>query len=156
MHPQLGRESSAQPRAAAVHDGLFCKKKLLYVSSWQSAGNPTQNFIRNRGCQAGVLPCSDLACRSFADDGDFIANFYAGYARDVHRSKVHADVANDGSIIIVDDHAPTGRKLAVQAIAVSNRDDGYLGGELGYITAAVAHHLAGLNFADLNDSRFPR
>ena len=55
----------------------------------------------------------------------------------------------------MNDHAPAGRKLAIQAVAVANRDDGNLGGKLGYVAAAVAHYLAGFNFTDLNDPRLP-
>src|SRR5438309_5489684 len=102
-----------------------------------------------------MLPCGDLPRGSFADDRDFVPHFHAGNAGDIDGGEVHADVADDRSIIVVDNHPSTRRKLTIQAITVAYCQNSYPGGKLGDIAAAVAHHLTGFHVADLDNARLP-
>src|SRR5207244_4320082 len=102
-----------------------------------------------------MLPGSDVSFVSLPDNNDLVSHFHAGNAGYVYGGEIHADVADDGGVIVLDNDSSTGRKLAIQSIAIAHREHCDLGRELSNITAAVAYRLACGNFPDLNDPGFP-
>src|ERR1017187_8928316 len=90
-----------------------------------------------------------------SDEQDFVADGGLGNVGDVDHGEVHADVAADGGVAVVQDYLSAVGEMAIEAVSVADGNDGQAGGTGGLPAPVVADRRAGRDVSQGDDARLP-
>jgi len=103
----------------------------------------------------GVLAGIDVEAIASTKQNDFIGDRNAGNSGYVGESEVHRNAADDGRIVLANDHAAAIGQTAIQAICVADGQHCNSRRSFGDVDAAVTERLTGAHIPNGKNARFP-
>src|SRR6516225_2975131 len=123
---QLRRPSYAKMNARVgetqARQYSLVKLLVLHIDARDAFADRAQNFVRNRPQLSRDFVSGDTAVLRAPDQNDLVADFDAGNIGHVQKRKIHADLAHDASVVVVDDGPTAVGKRPAKAVRVTHRN----------------------------------
>src|SRR5439155_17587016 len=129
LHSKKANSSTAHLRLSTFNFRLSTSRlrtersslRRVYINPRDALADRAEDFVGHGAELLGDLERGDRARLRLADQDDLIAHGDAGDIGNVEQRQVHADVADDPRVLVVDDGAAPVRKRSAQAIRVAHR-----------------------------------